>query len=308
VTSTAPRIDFTGKGIGGAVAAADGNAVYSAYLDKFDAFQTAARVDATPSSAAPTPVVATSERGDVYVAWRTGAGESGDVRARRKDGEKGFEPEFVASSPQYGSVPPGQVAIGSDRSGNTAVAMIQGAGADRRVTAAVYDRVPGRPVVLSSVRYRARKPLIKWAVGSENWGRQTFTVRVDGKVVGTTTSGALVSKRALGRGLHRYSVTATDRRGQASRSRTRTFRVDPGLPTLGITVRRRGRRVTVSTVASDRGPAGLEYVQIDWGDGSRKIRRRSAVHSYKKGRFTLKVTAVDKADNRTVKSKALRIP
>ncbi len=308
VTSAAPRIDFAGKGIGGAVASADGNAVYSAYLDKFDAFQGATRVDATASDAAPAPVVATSERGDVYVAWRTGAGDGGDVRARRKDGEKGFEPEFVSSNPDYGAVAPGQLAIGVDRSGNTVVAMLQGSGAGARITAASYDRLPGRPVVLSSFKYRARKPLIKWAVGSENWGTQTFTVRVDGRVVGTSTSNQLVSRRALGRGLHRYSVTATDRRGQTATSRTRTFRVDPGLPTLGITVRRRGRRVTVSSVARDRGPAGLDYVQIDWGDGSRKLRRRSAVHSYKKGRYTLRVTAADRAGNKTVKSKALRIP
>ena len=133
-------------------------------------------------------------------------------------------------------------------------------------------------------------------------------MRVDGKALGTTTGNRLVSPRPLGKGLHRYSVTATDRRGQAATSRTRTFRVDPGLPTLNIKVRRNGRRVTVSAVARDRGPAGLDYVEIDWGDGSRKLRRRSAVHSYKKGRFTLKVTAADKAGNKTVKSKALRIP
>ena len=228
VTSNAPRIDFTGKGIGGAVAAADGNAVYSAYLDKFDAFQPATRVDATPSSAAPAPVVATSERGDVSVAWRTGAGDGGDVRARRKDGENGFEPEFVASNPEFGAVAPGQVAIGADRSGNTVVAMLAGSGAGARIAAAVYDRLPGKPVVLSSIRYRARKPLIKWAVGSENWGRQTFTVRVDGKVIGTSRRNRLVSPRPLGKGRHRYKVTATDRRGQTSTSRTRTFRVDPG--------------------------------------------------------------------------------
>ena len=225
VTSTLPRIDFAGKGIGGAVAAADGNAVYSAYLSKFDAFESAARVDATPSSAAPSPVVATSERGDVYVAWRTGAGENGDVRARRKDGEKGFEREFVASNPAYGSVAPGQVAISADRSGNTVVAMIQGLGAGRRISAAVYDRVPGRPVVLRSRVPRPRKPLLKWSPGSENWGAQRFTVRVDGKVLGSTTRSSLVSRRKLRRGLHRYQVTATDRRGQRSKSRTQTFRV-----------------------------------------------------------------------------------
>ena len=304
-TSFAPRVDFAGKGLGGAVTAAAGDAVFSAYLDKFDAFQAAVKIDDTPGGQ-PSPVIATSERGDVYAAWRTGPGE---VRAKRKDGEKGFEPEFPASNPAFGAVAPGQIAIGSDRSGNTAVAMLQGEGAGRRISVAVYDRLPGRPVVLSSIRYRARKPLIKWSVGSENWGAQTFTVFVDNKVVGTTSrTNRIVSKRRLGKGLHRYRVQATDRRGQVSVSRTRSFRVDPGLPTLKLTVRRRGRTVTVSTVARDRGPAGLDFVQIDWGDKSRKLRRRSAVHHYKKGRYTLTVRAVDKAGNVTAKKKALRIP
>ena len=307
-TSTDPRIDFAGKGIGGAVAAAGDNAVYSAYLDVFDKFEPAVRVDAAAGPAAPSPVIGSSERGDVYVAWRAGDGGNGDVRARRKDGAKGFEPEFVASRPEFGPVPPGQLAIASDRSGNTVVAMLQGPAGARRVTAAVYDRLPGRPVVLSSIRYRARKPRIKWLVGSENWGPQTFTVLVDGKVVGKTTTNEIVSKRALGSGTHRYQVRATDRRGQTVSSRTRTFRVDPGLPVLKLTVRRRGRTVTVSTVARDRGPAGLAYVRIDWGDKSRRQFRRSAVHHYKKGLYTLAVSAVDKAGNVTTKKKVLRIP
>src|SRR4051794_21778988 len=144
-TSFAPKIDFAGKGIGGAVAAAGDNAVFSSYLDKFDKFNPAVRVDATPGQVSPAPVIATSERGDVYVAWRTGDGNGGDVRARRKNGEEGFEPEFIASRPDLGPVPPGQLAIGADRSGNSIVAMLQGAPGARRVTAAVYDRPPGRP-------------------------------------------------------------------------------------------------------------------------------------------------------------------
>lgn len=307
-TSFAPKVDFAGKGIGGAVAAAGDNAVFSSYLDKFDRFNPAVRVDATPGQVSPSPVIATSERGDVYVAWRTGDQNGGDVRARRKNGEEGFEPEFIASRPELGPVPPGQLAIGSDRSGNTVVAMIQGPPGARYVTAAVYDRFPGRPVVLSSIRYRARKPRISWLVGSENWGKQTFTVLVDRKVVGTTTKNTIVSKRALRKGTHRYQVRATDRRGQTSVSRTRTFRVDPGLPVLKVTVRRRGRTVTVSTVARDRGPSGLDYVRIDWGDKSKRQYRRSAVHHYKKGRYTLTVQAADKAGNVKAKKKALRIP
>ena len=59
--------------------------------------------------------------------------------------------------------------------------------------------------------------------------------------------------------------------------------------------------------AGDRGPSGLRYVEVDWGDGSR-TRHRNSSHVYKKGRYTLRVAAVDRADNRTVKTKALRIP
>jgi hypothetical protein len=289
------------------VAAVEGNGVFSAYLSKFDAFEPGARVDVAAVDAPPSPTVATSERGDVYVAWRTGAGGGGDVRARRKLGEEGFEAEFTASNPAFGAVAPGALAIGSDRLGNTIVAMLQGSGPGARITAAAWDRPPGRPGFIGSAAYRGRRPFLRWMPGAEIWGRQTFTVRIDGKVVGTTTGTQLVSPRRVGRGRHRATITATDRRGQAVTSRTYSFRVDPSLPTLQIRVRRSGRRVTVSSDADDRGPSGLRYVEIDWGDGKR-TRHRNSSHVYKKGRYTLRVAAVDRADNRTVKSKALRIP
>ena len=307
VTSSAPRIDFAGKGLGGAVIAADGNAVFSDYLNKFDAFDAPQRMDTTPGDAAPGPSIAASERGDIYVAWRTGAGGGGDVRARRKENEKAFEPEAVASNPAYGAVPPGAMAIASDRLGNTIVAMLQSSGTQARITAAAWDRPPGRPGVIGSAPYRGSRPFIRWLAGSEIWGRQTFTVRIDGKVVGTTTGTELTSSRRFGRGRHRATVTTTDRRGQAVVSRSYSFRVDPKLPTLRISVRRTGRRVSVSSRAADRGPSGLRSVQIDWGDGSHTVHRNSS-HVYKKGRYTLRVTAADRAGNETVKSQALRIP
>ena len=236
VTSNSPRIDFAGKGIGGAVAAADSNAVFSAYLSKFDTFDPAQRMDATPGDAAPAPVVAASERSDVYVAWRTGAGAGGDVRARRKTGETAFEPEFVASNPAFGPVAPGQLGIGSDRLGSTVVAMLQGSGTQTRIATAAWDRPPGRPGLIGKVpRYRARRLVIRWMPGAELWGRQTFTVRLDGKVIRTTTGTRFLYRRKLKKGRHRLTVTATDRRGQAATSHPQSFRV-----------RRSGRRVTIS--------------------------------------------------------------
>jgi PKD domain len=302
--STAPRIDFAGKGIGGAVAESLDNGVLGGYLDKFDAFQPATRIDSAPGASAPQPVVATSERGDVYAAWA----HDGSVQARRKNGEDGWEPEFQAANPGFGTVAPGPVGIGADRSGNVIVAMVQGDSGARRLSAAVYDRLPGVPVILKTIKYRARRPTLRWAAGSENWGVQTFTLLIDGKAVGRTTHTTLKSSRPFGKGTHRYQVTTTDRRGQIAFSRVRTFRVDAGLPSLSLRVSSTGRRtIRVRAVAADRGPAGIDRVIVEFGDGKRS-RHRTVGHRYRKrGRYTVRVRAYDKAGNVTVKSKRVRV-
>ena len=211
-TATAPRIDFAGKGIGGAVAQSAEGGVIGAYLDKFDAFQPGVRIDAAPGASPPAPVIATSEREDVYTAWA----HDGSVQARRKDGEGAWEPEFQAAAPAFGPVSAGPIGIGSDRSGNTVVAMVQGPAGAGRLTAAVYDRLPGTPVILNTTKYRARRPTLRWSPGSENWGVQTFTLLIDGKAVGRTTGTTLKSTKPFGRGTHRYQVVTTDRRGQTA--------------------------------------------------------------------------------------------
>jgi hypothetical protein len=158
------------------------------------------------------------------------------VRARRKPAGKAFEPEFVASNSAFGPVPPGQLATSSDRLGNTIVAMLQGSGTGVHITAAAWDRPPGRPGFIGVLpRYRAKQLRIRWMPGAELWGRQTFTVRLDGKVIRRTTGSRYSYRRKLKKGRHRLTVTATDRRGQAVTSLTQSFRV-----------RRQGRRVTIS--------------------------------------------------------------
>jgi hypothetical protein len=301
--STAPRIDFAGKGIGGAVAESLDNGVLGGYLDKFDAFQPAIRIDGGPGASPPQPVVATSERGDVYAAWA----HDGSVQARRKNGEAGWEPEFQAANPGFGAVAPGPIGIGADRSGNVIVAMVQGGPGARRLSAAVYDRLPGTPVILNTRKYRARRPTLRWAAGSENWGVQTFTLLIDGKPVGRTTGTTLKSSRPFGKGTHRYQVTTTDRRGQSVSSRVRTFRVDAGLPSLRVRVSTSGRTVRVRSTAVDRGPAGIDRLFVEFGDGKHS-RRRSVTHRYRKrGRYTIKVRAYDKAGNVTAKRKHVRV-
>ncbi len=150
-TSGAPRLDFTGRGLGASVAQAGDNAVFSSYLDVFDRFNRAVRLDTAQSAAAPGPVVAASERNDTFVAWRAGTADGGgSVIARRKEGSRPFERPFTASSPNFGAPLPGHLAISADLGGNASVAMLQGGPGASRLAVAVYDRPPtrsGRPAL-----------------------------------------------------------------------------------------------------------------------------------------------------------------
>jgi hypothetical protein len=311
-TSGRPRIDFNGRGIGHAVAAAADNTVVGAYLNKFEAFDPGGRIDGTGSGGAPAPVVATSERGDAAVAWRVvGADGNAVAKARIKAGEGGFTEEVLASKPDAGPVAENGVAIGTDRSGNVAVATLQGAAGARWISVGVHDRVPGRPLGLSSSNYQKRgQPRLKWLPGSEQWGPQQFKVFIDGQEVGTTDQSAYTHTAPINSGAHRWQVVAVDRRGQQARGRTKIFRVDPDPPTVKVTVRgerRAGRVLKIRARVRDKGGAGLKSVTIDFGDRSRRVRDDTASHRYRRGKFTLTVRAVDKAGNVGRRAVTLRI-
>jgi hypothetical protein len=51
----------------------------------------------------------------------------------------------------------------------------------------------------------------------------------------------------------------------------------------------------------------MHHVTVDYGDRSPKSRTATTRHRYKRGRFTLKVAAVDNAGNVTRKQVKLRI-
>jgi hypothetical protein len=304
-TSFEPRIDFNGKGIGEAVSQTAENTVVGAYLSKFDTFDPGSRVDGGGSGVPPTPLVATSERGDATVAWRTGGADgSGSARARTKQGEEGFAEEVLASKPELGPVAERGVALAADRSGNVAVVTLQGAPGARWIAAALYDRLPGRPFPISSNR-QPRQPLLKWKAGSEAWGPQRYEVFVDGRSAGTTeaTEMRVGPYRASA---HRWYVTSTDRRGQLVRStRTYSFRVDPYAPRLRPMLFQRGRTVSVRVRANDRG-SGVRDVLIDWGDGHRTHRSRGT-HRFDRGRYTITVRVTDWARNVTSRRFSVRV-
>ena len=218
VPSAQPHLTMSSGGIGHAVSVTASGLLYGARL-RDDVFGPAARSDSTGSVSAAT--VATSERNDSALVWRTGA----VVRGRLAPERPGLGGQAALSVATLGPAAPGELSAASNRVGDVAVAVLQGAAGQRSVGVAMYDHPPSRPRLRSVRSDSGARPLIRWTAGQEFVGPQRFRVLVDGRVVKTTPRTSLRLKRLRG-GTHRVQVVAVDRRGQRSPvSRRDTFRV-----------------------------------------------------------------------------------
>jgi hypothetical protein len=303
--STAPSLAMDERGFGQALLNTGDGAILASTLEH-DAFSPGARLDV--GSGGTEPQVAVSERHDIAAAWRFG---SGQVAARFRDETNRVGPQTLLSTPDFGAVATGSLRIASDRAGDNAVAMLQGDPGALRLTAAVYDRPPGAPFIYSSTRFQKRKrPELKWRGGLDLWGTPTYNVMVDGAPAGSSHTPSVQVVTPLKEGTHRLRIVQVDRRGQTALSRERFIRVDTAVPRVTVRVsgkRRRGSTLKISARASDGKGSGLAYVEIDFGDKSRRVRANKASHRYRAGRFTLTVKAVDKVGNVARRTVKLRI-
>jgi hypothetical protein len=308
-----PRVDIDGRGEGYGASAATATA-WGAVL-KDDVFNPGAVLGiGAPNATLPVPAV--DEAGDGLVAWQNAdqtihARPFDNTRASRRVQIPG--PEVSLSLPGGG---PSDAADGlesaADRAGDIAVAFVQGVPGNRLLVIGTFDRAPGVFRLSSGTTFRnvARTPL-KWSQSAELWGPLTYSVEVDGRVVGQTAATALAVPN-LADGVHRWRVIATDRRGQVTATSRRVLRQDGTAPRARVTVARRGRTVRVVVRPSDASPAGrpasgVGRVTIAWGDGRRTVSRRAS-HGYRRGgRFTLQVTVRDKAGNATVVRRSVTV-
>jgi hypothetical protein len=311
-----PRVDINGRGDGYAASAGTGTAFGAVLKDR--KFNPGVPLGAGAAGQV-LPVAAVDENGDGLVAWQN-ADSTVHARAytmvRASRTVQSPEADRALSTLAGG---PSDAADGleaaADRAGDVAVAFVQGPPGARAVVVASFDRAPGTFRLSSGTSFRnvTTNPL-KWSQSFELWGPLTYSVEVDGRVVGSTNATALAVP-GLPDGVHRWRVIATDRRGQTRATPRRILRQDGTLPRARVTVsgtRRRGRPVRVVVRATDAGPAGrpasgVGRVTISWGDGRRSTARR-ATHSYgRSGRFTLRVTVRDRAGNAVVVRRAMTI-
>ena len=307
----APRVGMSGRGVGISAVSTAANAVQVALIEK-DAFGQSFRVDTLGSSEDPMPVATTSERDESVMAWRSTTGAGAEVRARYRPEAKAFDPEQVLSVPGFGPAAPDRLEVAEDRLGDFALGFLQGDPAARRVVVAVYDRPPGKPFGLSSEKPRKlRGGVLKWRAGTDLWGPTKFVVYIDGTPMGETDRTEFPLPSVLPDGAHKWQVVAVDRRGQEVAMTPRTLRVDGLPPTLRVKIvgrRKAGNPIKVTVRAGDGRGYGVKRVRIYWGDQPGVFfEGRTAVHRYRKGRFTLVVRAGDKAGNVTRRSFTLRI-
>jgi hypothetical protein len=286
-------------------------------LDK-DVFGTGIRLF-TPSVARHGVAPAVSENNDGLMAAVLGApSEAPYVRARPYESGGPVGREAVISRPQFGPVDATRgFDATADRAGGFVVAWVQGGPADRRIVAAYDDRPPLRFVGHTSQRCcRGALPRLSWQPAFNLWGPPRYEVLVDGKSVGQTTDTSLRLTAPLRGPTHRWQVRAVDLRGQTRRSHSRLLRIDDLKPRLSVRYARRQRNVTVAARASDPARSGhrvtgMARITIAWGDSSspaRGIFALRSTHRYRSsGSYSLRITAVDRAGNRTVNRRKVRI-
>jgi hypothetical protein len=313
-----PAVDLNGKGQGVATVGTAGGSALAGIL-KDDVLNPAQAIGGSGPPAQPIGAVA--ETTDRAVGWVSpGDGTVQGVFYDDKSSTRvvpGPTPAARLTNPDLGAVDPATgFDVAGDRTGDFAFAFVQGAGDNRRLVIAAYDRLPGAfQLSTSSKNWRnVIKSPLAWGTALDLWGPLTYTVLVDGKpVTQTQTAKATLPVGALSEGLHTWRVVATDRRGQTVTTLVKPLKVDTVAPTASFSVKKKKRVVTVTAKAADVIPpsgnaAGVKYVRIDWGDGSGFEQARKATHRYgRTGAFTVRVSATDRAGNVVLAERVVRI-
>lgn len=317
-SSSAPRFDMNGRGIGATAVAGPSGSVIGGLLDVTDTLTGFSRADSAGSESAPAPAVAVSERRTVAVVYRSEVGGVSRIVGRQKpdDPKKTgrpvipFEAEIVLSPPELGGVV-GAPEVSGNNNGDFAAAWVQGPPDARRLVVSVWDKPPGTPVPRTNERFQPRsQPVLKWGAGKDLWGAQTFKVFVDDVEIATTARTEQVVPAALPDGRHRWKVLAIDRRGQVISSRSRRLPIDTTAPRVRVRVtgtRKAGRTLKVLVTPQDGRGSGLGTVTVDYGDRSPVSKLRATTHRYKRGTYTLRVRVSDRAKNVTRETLRLRI-
>jgi hypothetical protein len=322
------RISNTGIGQGLVISTNDTtNLTYAMTMRADVAPGPVVQIDSLAQSVAPTyPVTGTATPLKMMVAWQYTSPEgASEIHGRFYNGRE-FEPEQVLSRPELG---PAGAARGiwaaGDDNGDIVVAWIQDVpGQGAAIATGLIDQPPAKFArkPQRTTWERTTTPTLAWTPSREAWGLG-YRVVVDGAEVITTPRTSFRLRTPVAQGAHSWSVIATDRRGQTFAAPSGTFRVDSVAPTARVRVsgaRHVAAPLKLTLSPSDAPPppapgaqptqtSGVASVIVDWGDRSRREQvKLGAQHVYARaGRYTIRVTVVDKAGNSGVVRQLVKI-
>lgn len=241
------------------------------------------------------------------LAWPTTGRDGLPAVAVRQEQSEGRIQTGLLAGAEAGEV--SGLSIAGDEGGDAILGFLQTAGTDREVVA---DAITGPPSTFSVIAprgwVRPAGARLRWTAPASAALPVTYTVLLDGDPVASLTHRSfLPAPAALGNGVSRLRVMATDAQHQTTVSAPTKLRVDSRPPTA--TVRRlqhahRPHTVLVKLEDRDSGVAGGATV-CAFGDGDRRKHGRVCRHSYARpGLYEVRVKAQDRAGNATT----IRIP
>lgn len=321
--ATSAGISMMQYGNGFVTSEIDGsNQVWASILGQNAVIGAPQEVDSLPNSSPPDPTSAIAGDYSGLIAWQHDPGLLGSAEIRaRFYANAAFGPEMVASNPALGptEAAEGLLAAG-DHGGDVAIAYVQGTGTSTTIQVADLVYPPGSFGVTSAPRYRtSATPTLTWAAPRELWGPLQYTVAIDGVAVGTASGTSFTPTAPLAQGPHTFVVTAENAHGLGSAANPGHFFLDSlppvatdtltGVERVKATVHLRVRYTDVRPGVAAADTSGVATVIVNWGDRTTgRIRVQTASHRYlRAGRYRLTITVTDRAGNRTVLSRVVRI-
>jgi hypothetical protein len=204
---------------------------------------------------------------------------------------------------QLGGNVPGPIGgfqLGGSGEGDALLTWTQGLLGQAEVVGAFVQAPPAPFNLVAPFSWvRGQDAAVSWERSPDAIAGVTYTVYVDGKprIGGLAGLSANLSPVALGDGVHRIQILATDPSGQRTMSGERDLKVDANPPVVKVAFvdQRRGVRVTISDKASG---VNVGALAISFGDGHRSMRHKKVKHLYTRaGTYTITAFVRDKAGN-----------
>jgi hypothetical protein len=248
----------------------------------------------TTSTRVPSSI---NQAGGGVSAWPAADGAGLPVVRAREDFPGGGWQSAQLAAPISGPV--GPPALGGSGNGDALIAYVQGPAEEQQVMGAIAKAPPGQFEATTPVGWvRGTGAEVTWGPPAEAYGATTYEVLVDGHVRSRRLSGSSLrlDARALGDGVHRVQVLASDSLGQQTMTPEAALKVDANPPEV-ILRRGDGRRVTLRVL--DRASGALAgHTTIAFGDGAHANRRLRARHVYAAGgTYTIAVHSRDRVGN-----------